>query len=160
MAEIEIYTDGSSSLKSGYCGWAVYAKIGEREFKRCGYEMGTNQRAELQAIVQALKLIPEGASAKIVSDSEYGIKAMTTYRRKWSMNGYKNIDGNPISHRELITEGYRYLDRRHIVFQHVRGHQGTPGNEAADKLAKAARFVGEGKTDGSDIGEFLIMKGG
>lgn len=164
MPRLDIYTDGSSSRKSGLCAWAVIGWIIENdnvvgEIRKCGYEKGTNQRAELQAIIQALRLIPEGASARIISDSEYSIKAMTSYRRRWSGNGFKNIDGNTISHFELITEGHRLLDKRQITFQHVRGHQGNPGNESADTLATFTRAVGEGREDGSSIEKYLIMKG-
>lgn len=156
---IDIYTDGSSGRKSGWCAWAVYSKVGESELKRCGYEKGTNQRAELQAIIQALKLIPEGSSARIISDSEYSIKAMTTYRKKWRVNGFQNVEGNQIKNFDLITEGHRLLDARTIEFVHVRGHTGVEGNECADKLAKAARSVAEG-ADAWAVGikEFLVMR--
>lgn len=161
---IEIYTDGSSGRKSGVCAWAVIGRVIEDdkiigEIKKCGYEKGTNQRAELQAIIQALKLIPVGGSAKIISDSEYSIKSMTSYRRKWRVNGYKTIEGNPISNFELITEGHNLLDQRAIEFVHVRGHQGNEGNESADYLATYTRAVAEGRENGSCIEKFLIMKG-
>ena len=161
---IEIYTDGSSGKKSGICAWAVIGRVIENdqiigEIRKCGYEKGTNQRAELQAIIQALKLIPVGGNATIISDSEYSIKSMTSYRRKWSVNGYKTIEGNKISNFEIITEGHRLLDERTVQFTHVRGHQGNPGNESADRLATFTRAVAEGRENGSDIEEYLIMKG-
>ena len=56
---ITLYADGSSSLKSGYCGWAVAGDIDDKPVSFCGYLKGTNQVAELMAvnIVDAFKII-------------------------------------------------------------------------------------------------------
>lgn len=160
---ITIFTDGSSSRKSGWCAWAFVSMVelptGTAYFQKCGYEKGTNQRAELQAIVQAMKHIPEGQSALIISDSEYSIKAMTTYRRKWRLNGFLNSEGNQIANFALITEGHSLLDKRKIEFQHVRGHTGVVGNELADKLATTTRYVAEGRASLGEIDQYLIMRG-
>jgi ribonuclease HI len=144
----KIYTDGSSSLKTGICGWSVIVKLGEDEIRRCGWAKGTNQFAELFAVIYALRKVPTNVPAVIYSDSEYSIKSLTTYREKWQKNGFKNATGATIAYKELIREGHRLLDSfADLALIHVRGHSGLAGNEEADKLAKAARYIGEGRPE-------------
>jgi ribonuclease HI len=154
---VTIYTDGSNSLKTGLCSWAVVVIYrGDVIRQRCGFEKGANGKAELRAVVEALKMIPANGQAIIYSDAEYAIGALTHWRAKWEANGYKTAKGYPIAHLELVQEGHRLLDCRKVLIEHVKGHSGIRGNELADKLARAARAAGEGKESDMDLTEILM----
>ena len=61
---------------------------------------------------------------------------------KWKRNGWKKVDGQDVINKiDLEDLDLRLKEaRRHniqIKFQHIRGHHGIAGNEAADKLAVA-----------------------
>jgi ribonuclease HI len=151
-----IWTDGSSSIKSGWCGWAYHGSINGQEIVKCGYEKGTNQRAELHAMVEALRAIPVGCVAEIISDSAYSINCLSSFREKWEYNGFLTYNGHPISHLELVKEGHRLMDARRVTLTHVKGHSGVGGNELADVLSKSARYVAEGRPPMIDVLPFLV----
>jgi uracil-DNA glycosylase len=91
----------------------------------------SNQRAELTAILNALKYVKtvavSGVSATtsiiIVSDSDYSMKCITKWFPKWSESDKlekKNVD--------LITEAvgvYNSINQT-IQFKHIRSHQQKP----------------------------------
>jgi ribonuclease HI len=148
-----LYTDGSNSLKTGWCAWAVVVYYGDKIIKkRCGYEKGANGKAELRAVREALRLIPVGGCATIRSDAQYAIRAATEWRARWERAGFRTATGDPVKHLELVKDVHRLLDERPLVrLEHVKGHSGVEGNEAADQLAKSARFVAEGKIEAKEL---------
>lgn len=146
-----LFTDGSNSLKTGWCGWGITGMIEEKRFRMAGAMKGTNQLAELYAVVMAIKQIPKGGRLRIVSDSMYAINCMTTFRKKWETNGFKNYQGREIAHMELVKVGHGIMDTRIVEFVHVRGHTGNPGNEEADKLSRYVRYMAEGTHSDSDL---------
>ena len=150
-----IWTDGSSGMKSGWCGWAYHGFVQGKTVVACGYERGTNQRAELRAIVEALRAVPAGERLEIISDSEYAIFSLTKYREKWEKNGFKSATAEPIKHVDLVKAGIAIVDRLDVKFTHVRGHTGERGNELADILSKSARYVAEGRGPLIDVRGFL-----
>lgn len=173
------YTDGSSSMKSGKCGWAVIGRfncfmclpgvqmnpncqicggLGVREIRRCGFGNGTNQLAELVALVYAMRLAPN-APTLIISDSEYSIDAVTTNRRRWEISKYLSVTGKPISYPELIKYAHRLHDEKPLIsFRHVRGHTGVEGNELADALSRSARYVAEGREPIENLADMLVKE--
>lgn len=143
---ITVYTDGSSSLKSGWCGWSAIVHYNGLKTTAAGTTKGTNQLAELYAIIYVMRRLPKDVGVTIVSDSQYAIKSITEYRQKWEQNGYKNAVGNTIAHKDLVVEAHVLFDSfEDLNFIHVRGHRGVEGNEEADGVAKSARSLGEGK---------------
>lgn len=87
------------------------------------YGLQTNNRAELTAAIFAIsQAIIHGASKlDLYTDSLYVIKCAN------SSKAILNID--------LIYELSLLLKKIVVVWHHVRGHGGSVGNEAADKLA-------------------------
>ena len=81
---IEIFTDGSSLGNPGPGGYGIVIKYGKKQKKlSSGYKLTTNNRMELMAVIQALKMLNEFAKEKeilIYSDSKYVIHAV---EKKW-----------------------------------------------------------------------------
>lgn len=142
---IIVYTDGSYQ-KAG-CGYGVYFPNKElrnisRKFTK---EPLTNQRAELYAIYKALKKICRYFTfnkIQIYSDSEYSIKSLTIWKRKWKENNWISSSKNPVKNTDIIIKIDEILEKHKdkIEFTHVRAHTGKTdkhslGNEKADKLA-------------------------
>lgn len=151
----QIWTDGSNSLKTGWCGWAYHGMIDHKPVVACGYQRGTNQLAELRAVVEAMAALPGGTEIEIISDSMYAINCMSDFRTRWERNGFLTFNGHPISHLELVKRGHREADRLRARFTHVKGHSGDGGNELADALSKSARYVAEGRQPIIDVEPFL-----
>ncbi|MEM0354030.1 MAG: ribonuclease H family protein [Thermoplasmata archaeon] len=145
-----VFTDGSC-LRNGK-GKAV-GGIGihfpNKELRDVGkvYRLGpcTNQKAELYAILTALRYINKMLGLKnyqihIKTDSQYSIDSVTKWIYMWIKNGWKTISGKPVANREFIELIHKYYKRYDISFEHVESHTNkndpnSIGNRNADKLA-------------------------
>jgi ribonuclease HI len=103
----------------------------------------TNNVAELEAVLDALKMLPLGTSksATVVTDSRYVIDAQE-WLPGWKRNGWKKADGSPVANLLLIQSIAKELaSRPYVYFSHVYAHSITEGNHQADKLAKAGAHM-------------------
>jgi cyclic pyranopterin phosphate synthase len=132
MALYDIYTDGSCSGNPGPGGWgAIVVSDGTKTPLSGGELKTTNNRMEVMAAIEGLVVIPEGSAVTVHSDSTYLVNTMT---KGWKRNA------NP----DLWTRLDRVAAERSVKWEWVRGHNGHPLNEAADRLAILAmsRFNG------------------
>lgn len=140
-----VYTDGACS-KNGYidakAGIGIYFGPNDvRNLSKRIYGKQTNNIAELSAIIDTYKIIEsdilEGKQIRIVSDSEYAIRCVTSYGEKCEKSGWKK----DIPNKELVREIYElYKGKTNIQFIHIRAHTGNTdihslGNAGADTLA-------------------------
>lgn len=142
---IVIYTDGACEPNPGPGAWGALLLIpGNPNIELSGFEArSTNQRMELMAPIVALESMDKGRALTVVSDSQYVIKGITSWINTWKRNGWRNAKKKPVANREL----WERLDkacvghRQTLCWQWVRGHDGDPGNERADHLARARLFA-------------------
>jgi ribonuclease HI len=133
-----IYTDGSCSQNPGAWGYAAIILDGDRNeynILKGGGKKGTNNIAELTAVLEGLKHLEEGSQVKIYSDSKYVTKA---FNAKW-INGWVKRDwrrpNGPLKNKELWQELWALVQAREVEFIWVRGHNGHKYNELADQIA-------------------------
>jgi ribonuclease HI len=119
----EIYCDGAAEpTNPGPMGWGVFIPNELRFSIPGGY--GTNQQAELRAVMEALKLAIPGDV--ILTDSRYAIGMIT---KGWRAKA--NV--------ELVAEGRKlYESKPGVEIRWIRGHDGHPHQERSDLLATAA----------------------
>lgn len=101
--------------------------------------MTTNNRMELTAILDALRALPDKAVATVRSDSQYCINGLTIWRAGWQRRNWRK-KGNDMLNRDLWVALEHEVLRVNATFKWVRGHNGDPGNEEADRLANLGRF--------------------
>ena len=103
----------------------------------------TNQRAELTALLEALRwAISNGVKATIYTDSMYSINCTTKWGPGWKRKGWKRESGEPLLNLDLIMPLVE-LWKPTFPLQHVRGHQTgvgpeVHGNNWVDRAAVAA----------------------
>ena len=139
LKTVEIFTDGACSGNPGPGGWTALLIYGDYEREISGSEpYTTNQRMELTAAVEALKLLKYPCRVKLYSDSAYLINAFTQgWVEKWELNGWLNARKAPVENRDL-WEALLDLSRVHkIEWNKVKGHAGNEGNVRCDRLATA-----------------------
>lgn len=98
----------------------------------------TNQRAEVQAAIEAVKTALDRGYRKICicTDSDYLFKGATEYTHKWRANGWLNAKGRPVANQDDWKEFLRVVrSSTSVTMEHVNAHSGIYGNEMADKLA-------------------------
>ena len=141
--ELTIYTDGSCLVNpNGPGGFsAVFLSTDGKELLRLtgGEPSSTNNRMELRAAYEALKLLNDGRAKKITfhTDSKYLQQAITKHwLDAWQRNGWRTSQNTPVLNKDLWMGLLRYMARHQISFQWVKGHVGTKYNELCDQLAK------------------------
>src|SRR6187399_964831 len=130
---------------------------------------GTNNTAELNALLQALMLarceILAGRTVQVRSDSSYGLNAVTKWAAGWKKRGWRKADGE-IKNLEIIRELHALYEdiADDVKLEHVSAHVGIEGNELADRMAMLAvdrRELKWVEYDGSlDVAKILRMRAG
>jgi ribonuclease HI len=144
---IKIYTDGAAQGNPGPGGYGTIMKYGphEKELSQ-GYELTTNNRMELMAVIAGLEAIKrQGIPVTIYSDSKYVVEAVEKgWLWDWERKGFAK-KANPDLWKRYIPLHRRFNPK----FVWIRGHNGHPENERCDRLAVQAasgydRIVDEG----------------
>lgn len=145
--KVRAFTDGACSGNPGPGGWGAVIAFpeGQKEISGRSAEETTNNRMEMQAIIEALywidKRIVDVKRIEILSDSAYVVNAVKNgWLKKWKYNGWKTIRGGDVKNKKLWEEldvlihllKGKDIDVRFIK---VKGHAGNPMNELADQLA-------------------------
>lgn len=145
MSHVELWTDGSGT-SSGPAGWAYVIRFivggvctAERE---CSGPMieGTNNRAEMTAVLEGLRRLTRRCDVVIHTDSEYVMKAFTDdWLSSWRSRGWRNSQKKPVVNRDLWELLEAEVRKHNVQWKHVRGHTGVELNERCDELAGEAR---------------------
>ena len=132
-----VFTDGACSGNPGRGGWAwAVAPDGEPSGSG-GAAHTTNQRMELQAVLEALRSLP--GDLIIVSDSTYVINCFRDkWWVKWQANGWKNSQRQPVKNVDIWEPLIELVQSRQPTFRWVKGHSGDKMNDLVDALAVAA----------------------
>jgi ribonuclease HI len=128
LQQVTIYVDGSCLGNPGNGGWGAVLSCDGIEKEFSGFIPDTtNNRAELTAMIEALKLLKWPCEVVIYSDSQITVNCAEGLNAR-----HKNKD---------LWAEYDAVSGQHFVnVQWVEGHIGHDGNERAHKLAeKAAR---------------------
>jgi ribonuclease HI len=135
------YTDGACSGNPGPGGWGTVVYFNDGSV----YEMGgsqtpsTNNRMELLAAIQALKVLKASGQNQLVTlytDSQYVIDGITKWIKGWKKKGWKTAQGKAVLNQDL-WETLDQLNSPRVDWQYVRGHSGNEGNERCDAIARA-----------------------
>jgi ribonuclease HI len=133
---VDIFTDGACRGNPGPGGWGAVLRYKGKEKRLFGGEWETtNNRMELQAVIQGLQALTRSSRVRITTDSQYVKNGITQWIHNWKRNGWKTASKKPVKNDDL----WRLLDQS--VAQHdvewtwVKGHSGHPENELADQLA-------------------------
>jgi len=136
MSFVEIYTDGSSKGNPGQGGWGAIIFDEEKVLEIGGNEENTtNNRMEMRAAIEALKILPEGAEAKLHTDSEYLMKGITIWILGWQKNNWRNANKKPVLNKELWEKLYELTQEFKPKWTYVKGHNEHEHNDRADLIA-------------------------
>ena len=139
--EIVIYTDGSARGNPGPGGYGVVMIYGKhrRELSE-GFQMTTNNRMELLAVIRGLQSLKRNdLRVKVYTDSRYVSDAVNKrWVFNWEAKRFKNKK-NP----DLWIEFLEVYRRLSVSFIWVKGHANIPENERCDRLAVEASYGGD-----------------
>lgn len=133
---IHIYTDGGASGNPGPGGLGIVMLYKQhRKEISFGYQLTTNNRMELLAVIIALESLKKnGAKVTLYSDSKYVTEAINQgWLDSWVKSGFKkkaNVD--------LWERFLRVYKKHHVKFVWVKGHASNSENNRCDELAVSA----------------------
>ena len=131
---INVYIDGS--CVSNYGGWGAVLLQGEKQYSFGGGSNNTdNNRMEMIAAIEALKVIPIKYSIIINSDSQTLINGMVINLIEWKKRKWKNSNNKTIKNKDLWELLYEKTKNRMVIWNWIKGHFKNEGNILADKIA-------------------------
>ena len=136
-----VFTDGGCVPNPGPGGWgAVYVVDGDIVAEKHGHDPDTtNNRMELTALIEGCRLVPEGTSSTIYSDSNLAVRTINEWAAGWEARGWKRKTG-PVENVDLVREAYAaFRTRPELDLKWIKAHAGFTWNEYADRLANRWR---------------------
>ncbi|MBZ0217144.1 MAG: ribonuclease HI [Fimbriimonadaceae bacterium] len=134
---VTIYTDGACSGNPGPGGWGVLLISGDRRKELSGGEAETtNNRMELIAAIKAMDALKRACKIDLHTDSAYVRNGILEWIQKWRTNGWRTAAKKPVKNADLWQQLDAARNRHQVEWHWVKGHDGDPGNERADELAR------------------------
>lgn len=142
------FTDGSC-LNNGTdiarAGWGVLLRNPEGEVLELAGPLAedhhTNQRAELTAAIEALKVLKKPAQVDLHTDSKYVVNGINEWLAGWKARDWKTSSKEPVKNADLWQVLDALLGQHSVTAHWIKGHSGHTENERADALAgHAAQF--------------------
>ena len=97
------------------------------------------------AVIQALtayqkKILPEYAGYPLTlhTDSQYVQQGISSWIKKWKLNGWKTASREPVKNQDLWQQLDALAAQLSLEWMWVKGHAGNRYNELCDSLAVEA----------------------
>jgi len=151
---VEIFTDGACSGNPGPGGWGVILSSGKYEKELSGFSPDTtNNRMELLAAIRALESLKKPCRVILTTDSSYLKNGITIWIHDWKKRGWRKSNKKPVENVDLWQRLDTLASQHNIEWRWIRGHQGHPENDCADRLAVSAVKKGlAGEMDVASMG--------
>lgn len=133
---VQIYCDGACSHNPGIGGWGAVLLWKQQVKEIYGYEKKTtNNRMELCAAINALKVIKKATHIDVYTDSMYLKNGITQWIHSWKHNNWKQ---GKVKNIDLWKELDTLSNAMNITWHWIKGHADNEYNNRADYLAKNA----------------------
>ena len=135
-----IYTDGSCLGNPGPGGYgAVITTTEKYEEISAGYQLTTNNRMEILAVIKALETLPKTSTVDVHSDSKYVVDAITKgWASRWRSNNWMRNKRERAINPDLWERLLDLCNQHIVTIKWVKGHSGDQSNERCDYLAVSA----------------------
>lgn len=135
---VYLYTDGSSLGNPGPGGYGIHMEWAGQQYQKSfsqGFEITTNNRMELMAVIVGLELLQKHPMEVVVySDSKYVVDAV---EKKWVF-GWEKKQFKGKKNEDLWQRFLRVYRKHKVHFEWIKGHNKHPQNEWCDSLAVKA----------------------
>lgn len=138
---VHLFTDGACSGNPGPGGWGYILRhpaTGKERESSGGEKATTNNRMELTAVIEGLKMLTRRSRVELTSDSEYVLKGLKEWMAGWKKRGWKTASKEPVKNQDLWMALDELAQGHEVKFHWIRGHAGHAENERCDQLAVQA----------------------
>jgi len=150
VKSVQLITDGACLGNPGRGGWAAILRYGDRKKEMWGSQAHTtNNRMELTAAIEGLRVLKEACAVEVVTDSEYLKNGITTWIHNWKRKGWMTSAKKPVVNQDLWQELDEQVSRHKTTWTWTKGHASHADNNRCDELAtQAARE--QNSSDGTE----------
>ena len=142
--DVHLFTDSACSGNPGPGGWAYILRhlgTGNEKEGSGGEPVTTNNRMELQSVIEGLSALKRPCYVELFTDSEYVRKGLSEWMAGWKRRGWQRLEKGklkPVANVELWQALDELIAKHRLKFTRVAGHSGHPENDRCDELAVAA----------------------
>ena len=139
-SNVIVYTDGACSGNPGPGGWGALLQWNGKERELTGgADHTTNNRMEMRAVIEALKVLTRPCRVKIHSDSALIINTFNqNWINGWIKRGWKKSNKKPVENQDLWKEMLTAMQPHEVEWIKVKGHSDNERNNRVDRLAVEA----------------------
>ena len=139
MKRVQLITDGACLGNPGPGGWACVLRYNSHKRELWGSSsQTTNNRMELTAAIEGLKVLKESCEVEVVTDSEYLKNGITQWIHGWKRNGWKTSAKKPVVNQDLWVELDASVQKHRVHWTWTKGHADHQDNNRCDELATEA----------------------
>jgi ribonuclease HI len=133
-----LYLRASCQGNPGPGRWAVAVEeLGEWTSYAGGEPRTTNNRMELKAAIEGLRLMPAGAAVQIFTSSDYLFQGATRWVKGWQTQGWVKKDGQPVANADLWHTLVDLAGRYRVHWVNAKGARMEGMDRAGQALATA-----------------------
>lgn len=135
--KVIIYTDGACSGNPGKGGWGAILIFREKKKEISGYSaLTTNNKMELQAVIEALNLLKRKCNVELWTDSNYVKSGITEWIYNWKKHNWKNSKKESVKNQDLWEKLDKLNNLHNIQWNWIKGHAENELNNRVDELAR------------------------
>lgn len=137
MKHVDLYTDGACSGNPGKGGYGGILMYNGKSKEYSGFEKETtNNRMELTAVIEGLKMLKEPVELSVYSDSAYTVNAfLNDWISTWISNGWRTANKKPVQNIDLWQQLLELIKVHKVTWIKVKGHADNVYNNRCDALA-------------------------
>lgn len=136
-----LYLRASCRGNPGPGGWGVVLERGDETEQLSGAAATTtNNRMELTAAIEGLRLLPPGSAVQITTTSDYLYQGATRWIHGWRRRGWQKQGGQPVANADLWQALDRLTEAYTIQWVNAKG-QKHPALAEAGRLAAEATHL-------------------
>lgn len=141
LKEVKLYTDGACSGNPGPGGYgAILIYNGVEKEISGGEKETTNNKMEIMAVLEGLRMLKEPCDVTVYSDSAYVVNSIDKgWIYGWRKNNWRKKDKSLVKNVELWEEMLKLMSIHKVKFIKVKGHSDNEYNNRCDSLAVKAR---------------------
>ncbi len=134
MKKVIIYTDGGCWGNPGPGAWAALLEYNGIKKLISGFEKETtNNRMELKAVIEGLKVLKYPVEVEVYTDSKYIYNGINEWIKTWIKNNWKTSNKKEVKNKDLWEELLKLVEKHKVKWFWVKGHNNIEGNEICDK---------------------------
>jgi len=139
VKQVHLITDGACLGNPGPGGWAAILRFNQHKKEIWGSEPHTtNNRMELRAAIEGLRMLKESCQVEAVTDSEYVKNGITRWIHGWKQKGWLTAGKKPVINQDLWKALDEQAARHRMTWVWTKGHANHTDNNRCDELASQA----------------------